>query len=62
VAKKKDKQPTRMGIFVHCSEEFKKRLDRARRYQGRTMKEYVVRAVLKEIEADEAEMSKLTRK
>lgn len=56
--KKKPAKRKRTGIFIYCSDEFKQRLDRVRRFTGRTISGYVMHAALAAIEADEAKMAK----
>lgn len=55
MAKKRRTSPTkkRTGIFIYCSEEFKDRVDRARKRTGRTISGYVTQATLLQLERDE---------
>jgi nitrogenase subunit NifH len=54
--KKEPKKSKRVGMFIYCEEAFKKRLDRVRRFTSRTVTGYVIHAVKRQIEIDEAEM------
>ncbi|WP_041855787.1 hypothetical protein [Candidatus Korobacter versatilis] len=56
--KKSTPKKKRTGIFIYCSDEFRKRLNRVRSATGRTISGYMMHAALKEIEADERHLSK----
>jgi hypothetical protein len=45
------------GIFVYCTEEMKKRIDKARRFTNRTISGYVMNATLRQLEIDELKMA-----
>jgi hypothetical protein len=57
-ARPKGSQDARPGIFIHCSEAFRRRLKRAAGFTGRTMSGYMLQCVLPQLERDEATMKK----
>jgi predicted DNA-binding protein len=56
MGKPKVQRRKRTGIFIYCSEEMKKRINRARRYTNRTISGYVMEATVRMLEADELKM------
>jgi hypothetical protein len=58
---KKRKTTTRRNrtvIFVDCAEELKKRVRRAAGFTDRSLSDYVVHALKRQLAVDEAEMKK----
>jgi uncharacterized protein (DUF1778 family) len=55
--KAKIQRRKRTGIFVYCTEDMKKRIDKARRFTNRTISGYVLNATLRQLEADESVMN-----
>ena len=47
-----------VGIYVYVTAEEKKRIDRMRRFTGRTLSGYLLKATMKQVAADEAEMAR----
>jgi hypothetical protein len=54
-SKEKAKRP---AIFIYCTEELRRRIDRARRFTGRTISGYVLQCVKPQLEQDEADMKR----
>ena len=42
---------------MYCTEDMKKRIDKARRFTNRTISGYVLNATLRQLEADESVMN-----
>ncbi len=62
MGKRKVQRRKRTGIFIYCSEEMKKRIDKARRFTNRTISGYVLDATLRKLESDELRMEARSRR